>query len=129
MDLYPQDVEIKEEGSRHVLILFNCKREMAGSVDFSAANAKSSAQLRVKGDRNDIRTFMCVSNPTFDPEEKQTNHTQFYLQCPSVFLVESPYFHEQHEQSPRFAAICSTTRSESHLDLKMNIHSVRELNS
>lgn len=33
-----------------MLILFNCKKDMAGSVDFSAANAKSSAQLRVKGD-------------------------------------------------------------------------------
>lgn len=47
-----QDVEIKEEGKRHILILFNCKMGMAGSVDFAAANAKSSAQLRVKGDRN-----------------------------------------------------------------------------
>lgn len=45
-----QDVEVKEEGTRHVLILFNCRKDMAGSVDFAAANAKSSAQLRVKGD-------------------------------------------------------------------------------
>lgn len=45
-----QDVEIKEEGTRHMLILFNCRKDMAGNVDFSAANAKSSAQLRVKGD-------------------------------------------------------------------------------
>lgn len=43
-------MEIKEEGTRHMLILFNCRKDMAGSVDFSAANAKSSAQLRVKGD-------------------------------------------------------------------------------
>lgn len=50
--IFSQDVEIKEEGARHVLILFNCKKAMAGSVDFLAANAKSSAQLRVKGDRN-----------------------------------------------------------------------------
>lgn len=49
-----QDVEIKEEGTRHMLILFNCRKDMAGSVDFSAANAKSSAQLRVKGD-----TILC----------------------------------------------------------------------
>lgn len=48
-DVSSQDVEIKEEGTRHILILFNCKKEMAGSVDFLAANAKSSAQLRVKG--------------------------------------------------------------------------------
>lgn len=41
---------MKEEGTRRVLILFNCRKDMAGSVDFAAANAKSSAQLRVKGD-------------------------------------------------------------------------------
>lgn len=44
-----QDVEIKEEGKRHLLILYNVKKDMAGAVDFSAANAKSNAQLRVKG--------------------------------------------------------------------------------
>uniref|UniRef100_A0AAV2JUQ1 Ig-like domain-containing protein n=1 Tax=Knipowitschia caucasica TaxID=637954 RepID=A0AAV2JUQ1_KNICA len=42
------DVEIKEEGKRHLLILYNVKMDMAGAVDFSAANAKSNAQLRVK---------------------------------------------------------------------------------
>lgn len=35
-----------------MLILFNCKKAMAGGVDFLAANAKSSAQLRVKGNRS-----------------------------------------------------------------------------
>ncbi|CAB1414344.1 unnamed protein product [Pleuronectes platessa] len=50
--LHPSaDVEIKEEGTRHILILFNCRKDMAGSLDFSAANAKSSAQLRVKAGR------------------------------------------------------------------------------
>lgn len=34
-----------------MLILYNVRMDMAGSVDFSAANAKSSAQLRVKGER------------------------------------------------------------------------------
>lgn len=53
----PQDVEIKEEGVRHMLILYHCSMDMAGSVDFSAANAKSSAQLRVKGDRETL-TFV-----------------------------------------------------------------------
>lgn len=52
MNVCSQDVEIKLEGTRHMLILFNCKMDMAGTVDFAAANAKSSAQLRVKGDRN-----------------------------------------------------------------------------
>lgn len=33
-----------------MLILYNVKMDMAGGVDFSAANAKSSAQLRVKGE-------------------------------------------------------------------------------
>uniref|UniRef100_A0A0S7EPU5 non-specific serine/threonine protein kinase n=2 Tax=Poeciliopsis prolifica TaxID=188132 RepID=A0A0S7EPU5_9TELE len=42
------DVEIKEEGTKHMLILYNVRMDMAGAVDFSAANAKSNAQLRVK---------------------------------------------------------------------------------
>ncbi|KAI5086167.1 titin isoform X2, partial [Silurus meridionalis] len=42
------DCEIKEEGTKHMLILYNVRKDMAGGVDFSAANAKSSAQLRVK---------------------------------------------------------------------------------
>lgn len=52
INVFSQDVEIKEEGARHMLILYNCKKDMAGGVDFLAANAKSSAQLRVKGNRN-----------------------------------------------------------------------------
>lgn len=52
----PQDVEMKEEGTRHVLILYNCRMDMAGGVDFSAANAKSNAQLRVKGDHDETQT-------------------------------------------------------------------------
>jgi len=51
-----QDVEIKEEGTKHVLILYNVRMDMAGAVDFSAANAKSNAQLRVKGE-----TLFCLS--------------------------------------------------------------------
>lgn len=46
-----QEVEIKEEGTKHVLILYNVRKDMAGAVDFSAANAKSTAQLRVKGEK------------------------------------------------------------------------------
>lgn len=45
-----QDVEIKEEGTKHMLILYNVQMDMAGGIDFSAANAKSNAQLRVKGE-------------------------------------------------------------------------------
>lgn len=40
---------MKEEGRRHMLVLYNVRMDMAGAVDFSAANARSSAQLRVKG--------------------------------------------------------------------------------
>uniref|UniRef100_A0AAY5K7F1 non-specific serine/threonine protein kinase n=1 Tax=Esox lucius TaxID=8010 RepID=A0AAY5K7F1_ESOLU len=42
------DCEIKEEGTRHVMILYNVRKDQAGEVDFQAANAKSSAHLRVK---------------------------------------------------------------------------------
>lgn len=53
-----QDVEIKEEGARHTLTLFCCRMDMAGSVDFSAANAKSSAHLKVKGDKKNHRRLV-----------------------------------------------------------------------
>ena len=46
-------MEIKEEGTKHMLVLFNVRMDMAGGVDFSAANAKSTAMLRVKGVHND----------------------------------------------------------------------------
>lgn len=39
-----------------MLILYNVLKDMAGGVDFSAANAKSRAQLRVKGE-NDAQQF------------------------------------------------------------------------
>ena len=39
-----------------MLILYNVRMDMAGGVDFSAANAKSNAQLRVKGPR----TFLFI---------------------------------------------------------------------
>lgn len=51
-----QDIEIKEEGTRHMLILYNVRLDMAGAVDFSAANARSTAQLRVKG-----QSYFCSS--------------------------------------------------------------------
>lgn len=46
-----KDIEKKEEGTRHILILYNVRMDQAGTVDFQAANAKSSAQLRVRGER------------------------------------------------------------------------------
>uniref|UniRef100_A0A4W3IYK9 Ig-like domain-containing protein n=1 Tax=Callorhinchus milii TaxID=7868 RepID=A0A4W3IYK9_CALMI len=42
------DCEIKEEGTKHILILYNVPLGQAGQVDFQAANAKSNAHLRVK---------------------------------------------------------------------------------
>lgn len=38
-----------EDGKKHVLILYNCKLDMTGEVSFQAANAKSAANLKVKG--------------------------------------------------------------------------------
>uniref|UniRef100_A0AAV2JXA8 non-specific serine/threonine protein kinase n=1 Tax=Knipowitschia caucasica TaxID=637954 RepID=A0AAV2JXA8_KNICA len=42
------DVDIIEEGSKHTLILYNCRVSMAGEVSFSAASAKCAANLKVK---------------------------------------------------------------------------------
>lgn len=43
-----------------MLILYNVQMDMAGPVDFSAANARSSAQLRVKGLIPHTLTSLCV---------------------------------------------------------------------
>lgn len=45
----PQDVDIIEEGGKHTLILYNCTVAMTGEVAYTAANAKCSANLKVKG--------------------------------------------------------------------------------
>lgn len=44
-----QDIDIIEEGGKHTLILYNCTVAMAGEVAYAAANAKCSANLKVKG--------------------------------------------------------------------------------
>lgn len=41
-----------------MLILFNVRKDMAGGVDFSAANAKSSAHLRVKGENDAEKVYI-----------------------------------------------------------------------
>lgn len=46
--LFLQECEIKEEGKKHFLTLYNVRLDQAGGVDFQAANAKSGAHLRVK---------------------------------------------------------------------------------
>ncbi len=48
-DIIWQDVDIIEEGGKHTLILYNCKVSMTGEVGYTAANAKCSANLKVKG--------------------------------------------------------------------------------
>ncbi|XP_068457581.1 titin-like [Clinocottus analis] len=42
------DVEIVEDGAKHTLVLYNCKVPLTGEVVFTAANAKSAANLKVK---------------------------------------------------------------------------------
>ncbi|KAL4656703.1 hypothetical protein GN956_G3811 [Arapaima gigas] len=44
------DCEIKEIGTKHILILRNVLMDQAGHVDFQASNATSSALLKVKGE-------------------------------------------------------------------------------
>lgn len=45
-----QDVEIVEDGPKHTLVLYNCRVPQTGEVGFTAANAKCSANLKVKGE-------------------------------------------------------------------------------
>lgn len=47
-----QDVEIVEDGAKHTLVLYNCKVPQTGELVFTAANAKCSANLKVKGERS-----------------------------------------------------------------------------
>ena len=54
-----QDCEIKEEGTKHMLILYNVRMDQVGGVDFQAANAKSNAQLRVKGEFRGMLLGIC----------------------------------------------------------------------
>lgn len=44
-----QECEIIEDGKKHILVLYNCQLDMTGEVSFQAANAKSAANLKVKG--------------------------------------------------------------------------------
>lgn len=45
-----QDVEIVEDGAKHTLVLYNCKVPQTGELVFAAANAKCSANLKIKGE-------------------------------------------------------------------------------
>lgn len=47
--LYLQQCEIVEDGKKHILTLYNCKLSDSGEISFQAANAKSAANLKVKG--------------------------------------------------------------------------------
>ena len=55
---YLQDVEIVEDGAKHTLILYNCKVPLTGELLYSAADAKCSANLKVKGERSQY--FICA---------------------------------------------------------------------
>lgn len=58
-----QDVEIVEDGAKHTLVLYNCKVPQTGEVAFTAANAKCSANLKVKGELSlPHSTFLCCLN-------------------------------------------------------------------
>lgn len=58
-----QDVEIVEDGAKHTLVLYNCKVPQTGEVAFTAANAKCSANLKVKGELSlPHSTFLCSLN-------------------------------------------------------------------
>lgn len=39
-----------EDGAKHTLVLYNCRVPQTGEVAFTAANAKCSANLKVKGE-------------------------------------------------------------------------------
>lgn len=43
------DIEIIEDGAKHTFTLYNCKVSQTGEVGFTAANAKCTANLKVKG--------------------------------------------------------------------------------
>ena len=58
---YHQDCEIIEDGKKHTLVLHNCKLDMTGEVSFQAANAKSAANLKVKGTVCTLPTYPHVS--------------------------------------------------------------------
>lgn len=49
-----------EDGAKHTLVLYNCKVPQTGEVVFTAANAKCSANLKVKGELSlPHSTFLC----------------------------------------------------------------------
>lgn len=47
-----------EDGAKHTLVLYNCRVPQTGEVMFTAANAKCSANLKVKGE---LSTFLFLS--------------------------------------------------------------------
>lgn len=65
-----------EDGKKHVLILYNCKLDMTGEVSFQAANAKSAANLKVKGRLQDAKTLRYPPGKIFHiiHQQKQNIH-------------------------------------------------------
>lgn len=52
---------IVEDGAKHTLVLYNCKVPQTGEVAFTAANAKCSANLKVKGELSLQTTFFFLT--------------------------------------------------------------------
>lgn len=51
-----------EDGAKHTLVLYNCKVPQTGEVVFTAANAKCSANLKVKGELSlPHSTILCLN--------------------------------------------------------------------
>lgn len=51
-----------EDGAKHTLVLYNCKVPQTGEVVFTAANAKCSANLKVKGELSlPHSTVLCLN--------------------------------------------------------------------
>lgn len=54
-----------EDGAKHTLILYNCKVPQTGEVVFTAANAKCSANLKVKGELSTPNLYWFPGNGSF----------------------------------------------------------------
>ena len=65
-----QNCDIREEGKKHFLILYDCQLDQAGQVSFQAANAKSEAYLRVKRKYN---VTLGVLKSIFGPPQRSVS--------------------------------------------------------
>lgn len=61
-----------EDGTKHTLVLYNCRVPQTGEVAFTAASAKCSANLKVKGELSRMyfpasaaSCLLCLLSPDF----------------------------------------------------------------